>query len=145
MICPWELSNICVGTKLISVGTIYSHGSRMPRRTPVQMFIEYIQQGKHNIALTMLPAVKRKLTLVKTLVVEYSMEDGEKFLQVTVPSEGQYIIWVVARRENKTVHRFYIKQSSRKTKGDKVYNIITWRIPSELRGSRLHVRICRVE
>jgi len=115
------------------------------RKSVVQRFIEIVQQGKHNLALTMLPSVKRRLTVVKTLVVEYRIEDREKFIQVTVPQEGQYIIWVVARRGERTVHRFYLKQSSKKRKGGSEYNVISWRIPAELRGSRLHIRVCRLE
>jgi len=116
----------------------------MPRRSPIQMFIEAVSQGKHNVALTMMPAVKRKLTVVKTLTVDYGMEDGEKFIQVTVPTEGTYLLWLVVRKDRKTTHRFYLKQSTKKRKGDKEYNVVSWRIPAELRGSRLHIRICRI-
>jgi len=135
-----------VGTKLISVGTIYPlWGSEMPRKTPVQMFVEAVNQGKHSIALTMLRAVRRKLSIVKTLVVDYTIEDKEKFVQVAVPSEGQYLLWIVVRRGGRTLHRFYLKQSSKKRKGGNEYNVISWRIPAELRGSRLHMKICRIE
>jgi len=117
----------------------------MPRRSPVQTFLELVSRGKHNLALTMLPAVKRRLAVVKALIVEYGVEDREKFIQVTVPAEGAYLLWLVVRRGGRTLHRFYLKQSSRKRKGDREYNIISWRIPAEFRGSRLHVRICRIE
>jgi len=115
------------------------------RKTVVQRFIEVVQQDKHNLALTMLPSVKRRLTVVKTLVVEYGMEDREKFIQVTVPAEGAYLLWLVVRRGERMVHRFYLKQSSKKRKGGREYNVISWRIPAELRGSRLHIKICRLE
>jgi len=117
----------------------------MPRKTPVQVFVEYVQQGKHYKALALLRAVRRKLTVVKTLVVDYGMDYKEKFVQVTVPSEGQYLLWVVVRKNDRTIHRFYLKQSSKKRKGGNEYNVISWRIPAELRGSRLHIKICRIE
>jgi len=42
--------------------------------------------------------IKRGLTVVKTVVVEYGMEDREKFIQVTVPAEGAHLLWLVVRR-----------------------------------------------
>jgi len=39
-------------------------------RSIIQRFVELVQQSKHNLTLTMLPAVKRRLTVIKTMVVE---------------------------------------------------------------------------
>jgi len=114
-------------------------------KSKFEKLLEYVSKGKHNLALRELGKVKKKITIVKKVDLEYGVEDKEKFIQVTVPGEGKYLLWLIIKKDGKILHKFYIKQSSKKVKGEQIYNVISWRIPAELRGSKMRLRICRLE
>ncbi|ADM28771.1 hypothetical protein Igag_1979 [Ignisphaera aggregans DSM 17230] len=116
-----------------------------PSKSKFEKLLELIKQEKHNLALRELGKVKKKITIVKKLDIDYRIEDKEKFMQVIVPSEGRYLLWLIVKKDRKIMHRFYLKQSSKKRKGNSEYNVISWRIPAELRGSKIRLRVCRLE
>jgi len=120
----------------------------MPAKSGKSKFdklLELVNQGKHNLVLRELRKVKRRISVVKVLDVDYGIEEKEKFVQVTVPAAGTYLLWLIVKRGDKIVHRFYLKQSSKKRKGDREYDVISWRIPAELRSSKIRLRICKLE
>jgi len=116
-----------------------------PSKSKFEKLLELIKQEKHNLALREIGKIKKKIAIVKKLDIDYKIEDKEKFVQVIVPGEGRYLLWLIINKDRKIMHRFYLKDSSKKRKGNNEYNIISWRIPSEFRGSKLRVRICRLE
>jgi len=114
-------------------------------KSKFEKLLELIKQEKHNLVLRELGKVKKKITIVKKLDIDYKIEDKERFVQVIVPGEGRYLLWLIVKKDGKIVHRFYLKQSSKKRKGNSEYNVISWRIPAEFRGSKLRIKICRLE
>lgn len=121
--------------------------SRVPgkKKTQLDALIESISEGKHSRVLKMVEVLKRRGTLVKELKLEYPEGKEETFIQTTLPKEGKYILWVVARRNGAVYHRFYLKETSKKSVKGHAYHIITMRLPSELRGSNLYIKIFSLE
>jgi len=115
------------------------------KKSKFEKLLEYVSKGKHNLALRELRNVKRRLTEVKRVDMDYGIGDKEKFVQVTVPGEGKYLLWAVVKKEGKVKHRFYLKEATKKTKGERTYNIISWRVPVELRGSKIRLKILKLE
>uniref|UniRef100_A0A7J3Z528 Uncharacterized protein n=1 Tax=Ignisphaera aggregans TaxID=334771 RepID=A0A7J3Z528_9CREN len=117
--------------------------SRKPRSRKDRL-MELIMQGKHYAVLKEVDHIKRYYEKVKELVIDYPMEKDELILQTTVKEPGKYLIYIVCRKGSSVLHRFYLKDSSIKRVKDHTYNVITMRIPAELRGSRLYVKIFKV-
>jgi len=106
--------------------------------------IELVTQGKHYAILKEMDFIRRSCEKVKEMTVEYPVEKEELILQTTVKEPGKYIIYIVARRGSSVLHRFYLKDSSQKMVNQHTYNVITMRIPAELRGSRLYIKLFKV-
>jgi len=106
--------------------------------------VELISQGKHYAVLKELEYIRRSCEMVKEMVVDYPVEKGELILQTTVREPGRYLIYIVARRGSSVLHRFYLKDSSQKMVNQHTYNVITMRIPAELRASKLYIKLFKV-
>jgi len=106
--------------------------------------VELISQGKHYAVLKEMDFIRRSCEKVKEMVMDYPVEKGELILQTTVREPGRYIIYIVAKKGTSVLHRFYLKDSSVKQVKQHTYNVITVRIPAELRGSRLYIKLFKV-
>jgi hypothetical protein len=116
----------------------------MPRRqSRLDRVIELIQQNKSSAVVKELSYIKRACKLVKELTMEYPLSKNELFLQTTV-EQGRYIIHVIARRGTSILHRFFVRESSVKHVKSHAYSVISMRIPSALRGSRLYVKLYKL-
>jgi len=62
-------------------------------------------------------------------------------LQTTVGEPGKYLIYIVAKKGTSILHRFYLKDSSQEMVQGHEYHVVTMRIPAELRGSRLYIKL----
>jgi hypothetical protein len=116
----------------------------MPRRqSKLDRVVELIQQNKSSAVVKELSYIKRACKLVKELTMEYPLDKDELFLQTTV-EPGRYIIHVVAKRGSSVLHRFFVRESSVKHVKSHAYSIITMRIPSTLRNSKLYIKMYKL-
>ena len=106
--------------------------------------VELISQGKHYAVLKEMDFIRRSCEKVKEMVMDYPVEKGELILQTTVREPGRYLIYIVARKGSSVLHRFYLKDSSQKMVKGHMYHAITMRVPSELRGSKLYIKLFKV-
>jgi len=144
----------------------------MVKRTRINKILTFIEQGKHVlVAKKYLKHIKRCCELVKELKMRYGHDRKELFLKTTVPEHGKYIVYIVARSEivrdvekyipawrpeekprvvkerekvTRVLHRFYVKSSTKSISKGRKYNVISMRIPSELRGSTLYIKIYKL-
>jgi hypothetical protein len=123
------------------LGVKMRYGSKSSRRGRV---LEWALQGKHYAVLKEMDYVKRYFELVKSLTLSYPIEKKDLVLQVTVKEPGKYLLYVVAKKGTSVLHRFYLKDSSVKTVKSHTYHVLTIRVPAELRGSTLYIKIFRV-
>jgi hypothetical protein len=113
------------------------------KKSKLDKIVELIQQGKSSAVVKELPYIKRACKLVKELTMEYPLDKDELFLQTTV-EPGRYIVHVVAKRGNSILHRFFVRESSVKRVKGHSYSVISMRIPSTLRNSKLYVKMYKL-
>lgn len=137
MALPWE--------KLISVGNNnWSRVRGVPRKqSKLDRVVELIRQNKSSAVVRELSYIKRVCKLVKELTLEYPLDKDELFLQTTI-EPGRYLIHVVTKRGSSILHRFFIRESSIKRVKGHSYSVISMRIPSALRGSKLYIKVYKL-